>query len=296
MNRPSFCILVLLVLAGCQSTDQAGTTPARHGDSLQPTLWMQTSPEYRANARLVYAVARRQLAALKADPGLSGDLEQAAQYGCQAGRTCGALAVARLIPAVVLDIDETVLDNSAYQARRALEGASFDPVSWDLWLAERAARAVPGAAAFIAAARAEGIAIVYITNRQCAARPGAADPCPQRGDTIANLARVGIPSLGDQDLLLLRAERPAWDESEKQARRAFVATRYRLMMLIGDDIGDLASHVKALPIPDKAAFVDEHEHLLGVHWLQLVNPVYGSWTRSFGTTPPRDHLRTDATH
>ncbi len=308
MNRRLSCLIALfialLVLTSCSTmtNQQPGKPPvssprpagAIHSDTLQPTLWMQTAPEYRANTRLVFAVARSQLDVLQARPDVTGALEQAAVYGCEAGRACDALAADVLRPAVVLDIDETVLDNSPYQARRALEGTSFDPVSWDLWLAERAAPAIAGAVEFIKAARARGIAVIYITNRRCAARDDAAmaPPCPQRQDTLDNLASAGIPALGEHDLLMLRAERPQWDQSEKQLRRAHVAERYRIIMLIGDDIGDLAANVKGLPIPEKFSFVDRHEHLLGIHWFQLTNPIYGSWTRSFGSSPPGDYLRT----
>src|SRR5690606_39342431 len=70
-----------------------------------------------------------------------------------------------LKPAVVLDIDETVLDNSPYQARLVRDGGEYSDPSWDAWVEERKARAVPGVVEFARAANARGVTLVYISNR-----------------------------------------------------------------------------------------------------------------------------------
>ena len=256
-------------------------------------LWLQTAAEYQGNSQGVFANAAQQLQLLKSSSQLTGDLNQANKFGCAAGLPCQALADAALIPAVVLDVDETVLDNSPYQARLIVRKLNFDPATWDEWLNERAARAVPGSVAFINAAKFEGIAVIYITNRQCSARANADDTCPQKADTIANLANAGFPALSDNDLLILRGERPEWNESEKRSRREYVASQYRIMMLMGDDLGDLASDVKQQSIAERAEFVSANASLYGTHWFQLTNPTYGSWTRAFGGITKPTFLRVD---
>src|SRR5699024_4039422 len=70
-----------------------------------------------------------------------------------------------LPPAVVLDIDETVLDNSPYQARLIRDNARYDDVTWAEWVREEAARPLPGALAFTRAAAARGITVIYLSNR-----------------------------------------------------------------------------------------------------------------------------------
>lgn len=273
MSRVHITLLGALLLTGCVST-QPGVS------NLGAVLWFQTSAEYRGNSITVYAAATDRLAALKARPGVAADLDQASAVGCRAGTRCDALAAQALVSAVVLDVDETVLDNSPYQARLVKTGGSFDPATWDNWIAERSAAAVPGAAAFIVAASQAGFAVVYITNRRCQPRPGNPDRCPQMEDTRANLVSAGIPPLGGRDLLVLRNQKAEWDQSEKKARRAHVAESYRIAMLIGDDIGDLASDIKSASLDEREAFVERHAALYGRYWFQLTNPIYGSWSRA----------------
>ncbi len=270
---------------------------AQH-DSMDATLWVQTSAEYQGNSEMVFNVAESRLSLLRDKQGVTADIDQAKSFGCLAGMSCPGLAAAGLIPAVVLDIDETVLDNSAFLARLIKNGGQWQPDSWDDWVAERAAVPVPGALAFVERAKAEGVAVIYMTNRRCSVREAGNElslkqPCPQKLDTLENLASAGFPPLVPVDLLILRGERPEWDRAEKQTRRQYVAERYRIMMLIGDDLGDLASNIKKSSVEERARFVSAHEFLLGNYWFQLTNPTYGSWKSALKGKPAQDYLRLD---
>jgi predicted secreted acid phosphatase len=70
-----------------------------------------------------------------------------------------------LKPAVVMDVDETVLDNSPYQARLVRDGKEYDEATWDQWVAEKKAKPVPGVVDFAKAAAAKGVTMLYISNR-----------------------------------------------------------------------------------------------------------------------------------
>ena len=196
------------------------------------TLWIRTSAEFRSSAEGTYRSALLGLQQGLADTGWSAEPTQTGDFS-------------RLPPAVVMDIDDTVLDNSAAQARMLLATAcpgDFD-VSWDAWVAERAAPAVPGAAAFIRAARemkdpqGQPVRVFLITNRDCGARPGVASACPQQDDTLANLRALGLDTSTLDDDLMLKGERPEW-VSEKLARRQLVARDYRIVLNVGDDLAD----------------------------------------------------------
>lgn len=267
-------------------------------DSMDATLWVQTSAEYQGNSELVFNVAESRLSLLRDQQDVTADLDQAKSFGCRAGMSCPSLAAAGLIPAVVMDIDETVLDNSTFLARLIKNGGQWQPDSWDDWVAERAAVPVPGAIAFVERAKAEGVAVIYMTNRRCSLREAvsALPPkqlCPQKLDTLENLVAAGFPPLEPLDLLILRGDRPEWDSAEKQARRQHIAARYRIMMLIGDDLGDLASNIKKSSVEERARFVSAHEFLLGSYWFQLTNPTYGSWKNALSGKPAQDYLRLD---
>ncbi len=246
-------------------------------EQLHATLWMQRAPEYRAMAEQVYRLAAEKIAAPA--PG-SAALEQA---------ETPADALARLPAAVVLDLDETVLDNSVYQARLLRDRANYSSKSWGEWVRAGEAEAVPGAPEFIATARRLGLAVFFISNRDCtipAATPD--DQCPAKTATLRNLVALGIDPAPDPEHLLLRNERPEWNVGNKTARRAFIAKSYRIIALLGDDLGDFA---------DPRVYVGDRERLeprFGATWFLLPNAMYGSWTNGFDTLEEKyAALRTD---
>ncbi len=261
MPTPRRVALLALVLA---------TIPAWGGDDtareqLNGVLWMQTAAEYAALTTQVYAHATAQLPALRA-PG-SAALEQW-------GATPGALV--SLPTAVVLDIDETILDNSAFQARQVRDHREFAAAAWGRWVEEAAAGPVAGAREFLRAAHAAGHRIFYLTNRACplAPEPAGADPCPQRTATMRNLVALGFPDADRVDSYLFRNAERDWRTADKSSRRAAIARQYRIVALFGDDLRDFVERDVF------AARRAELMPLFGARWFVLPNPVYGSWERS----------------
>lgn len=220
---------------------------------LMGTLWIQTSAEYESLARQAYRLAALRLDALRQDPLWSADLVQ------RAGGDYGHLP-----PAIVLDVDETVLDNSPFQARMILENVSnYDPKRWKKWVEERHANEVAGALEFVNLAKGQGIEIFYITNRSK----------DLENATVANLRSRGFPA--SKDTVLLRGERPDWDGMKVQ-RRAVVSHSHRILMLVGDDYNDFTP-MKGKPFAERKAIAYDHKSELGRGWILLPNPVYGSW-------------------
>jgi acid phosphatase len=247
------------------------------GGNLSSTLWIQTAAEYQAVALQTYRTATRQLDQALLAPSWTAALEQTHDYH-------------NLMPAVILDIDETVLDNSGFQAQLQLDGKPHDPVLWDEWVHRSSATAVPGALAFIAYVKSKGVAILYITNRACRRRSDTSGACPQKAETIYNLKRLGFPDLNKHDRLLLRRERAEWS-SEKRSRRLMVVQNYRILLLIGDDLGDFLPDVKQHTSSAKRAELTmKHQNRWGVQWFMLPNPMYGSWLRILGDAPTT-HLK-----
>jgi len=258
--RPISMLLSCAVLTVASADDLTGR------ELVNATLWMQRAPEYRAITEQVYRQATEKLAVPA--PG-SAALEQ---------QGVAAEVLARMPTAVVLDLDETVLDNSIYQARLLRDHVNFDSRSWGEWIAAAEAEAIPGAREFIAAARRLGHTVFYITNRDCVTpAPTTDDPCPAKTATMRNLVRLGIDPRPDPDHLLLRGERPEWNGGSKAQRRTFIATNYRIVTLVGDDLADFV---------DPRQFAADRERLeprFGVSWFQLPNPIYGSWSNAYDT-------------
>lgn len=272
MNRLLAPMLSVVLLAGCVSViapPPAATGPAAQDSSaelLNATLWMQTSAEYQALSLQSFDNAGRLLDAALADPTWTAAVEQTGDFS-------------KLPPAVILDIDETVLDNSAFEARMLLRNLLYDEATWNRWVEEASAPAIPGAVEFTKLAAAKGVTVFYVTNRNAKVE----------APTRRNLEAVGFPLSGNVDTVLPPGERPDWT-SDKGTRRRFVAERYRILMLFGDDLGDFASNVRT-SLAERNAIVTSHRADWGTRWFVLANPAYGSWEQSlygYNRRLPRD--------
>lgn len=226
-------------------------------DNLNAVLWVQRSAEYRAISAQTYRAAADHLDKALAEANWDA-LVPAERGNASAG----------LKPAVILDVDETVLDNSPYQARLVRDGAEYDEVTWDAWVAEKKAKPLPGVVDFARAATAKGVTLLYISNR--AEHLQAA--------TIANLKAVGLPVASDDVFLGLGTFVQDCEQngSEKLCRRRLAGQQYRVLMQFGDQLGDFAEITANTP-DARAALYEEHRDWFGERWWMLPNPTYGSW-------------------
>ena len=239
-------------------------------EGLNPTLWVQTAVEYRGLASQSYLLARAKLDEGLVDPTWTAALEQTEAFS-------------DLPPAVILDIDETVLDNSPYQARLTLDAQPYTPPTGDGWVNESVADPVPGAVEFCQYAASRGVTVFYVTNRDAHLEDG----------TRANLERHQLPLQEGLDTLLLQGERPEWEASDKGPRRAEVASSYRILLLIGDNMGDFVS-ASSGTVAERQAFADQHASYFGTRWITLPNPQYGSWEGAiidFNFSQPLEQIR-----
>lgn len=262
-----------LSLASCKRTDApVAAAPASSktaeaakseatvaDDNLNAVLWMQRSAEYAATTRTVYRAAADHLDVALAEKNWDALVP---------GERDNAGKTAALPPAVIMDVDETVLDNSPYQARLVRDGKEFDEVSWDQWVAEKKAKPLPGVVDFAKAATAKDITVLYLSNR--AEHLQAA--------TLENLRSAGLPVADDSVFLGLGTfvEGCEQNGSEKNCRRQLAGRKYRVLMQFGDQLGDFAQIVANTP-EGRAAMLDEYRDWFGERWWMLPNPTYGSW-------------------
>lgn len=265
MTRQNWIVgLICVVTCAACAHGPAGEVSPRQGERremLMAVLWMQRAAEYRLSTLQVYRDA-------------TAKLPLALAGGTAAAEQDGLPGYEALPPAVVLDIDETVLDNSRYQAWRLRTGNEFEPASWGAWIRLAQAEAIPGAVEFTRAAVKSGYRVIYITNRDCKqVRPA---PCADKAATIENLKRAGLP-LQDADDVMFRGEKEGW--YGKEARRLEVAKKYRIAMLLGDDLRDLVptTVVDDLRKPGGEARNQKHFAKLGSSLFLIPNPAYGSW-------------------
>lgn len=170
--------------------------------------------------------------------------------------------------AVVLDVDETALDNSVYELERATYGIPFNAPSWDAWVERREAGAVPGTAGFIRTVRGAGGRVAWISNRDEATRAA----------TRANLAAHGLWAEGDL-LCLQRAADTAYTKPRRRAELAAGAgdcawpgARPMVVAFVGDAMGDFPGADE--PVATGGATGDD---AFGTRFFLLPNPMYGRW-------------------
>ncbi|WP_334179714.1 5'-nucleotidase, lipoprotein e(P4) family [Pseudoxanthomonas sp.] len=261
----------VLTLAACKRTEPAAapadpaapaataaaTKPTGAHDNLNAVAWVQTSVEYRAITTQTFRAAADHLdVALK-------EKHWDALVPSERGN-----AATGLKPAVVMDVDETVLDNSPYQARLIRDGKEYDEISWDQWVAEKRAKPLPGVVDFAKAAAEKGVTILYISNRAVHLKEA----------TLANLREAGLPVADDSVFLGLGTVLEGCEQngSEKNCRRRLAGQQYRVLMQFGDQIGDFVQ-VEANTRDGRQALFDEYDDWFGERWWMLPNPTYGSW-------------------
>jgi 5'-nucleotidase (lipoprotein e(P4) family) len=226
-------------------------------DMLLATLWTQRSVEYKGNALTIYALAQIRLDQALADKSwTAAPVEQKGDF-------------ANLPPAIVLDIDETVLDNSLYQVWMMKNGKTFSTKTWNEFCDAEVSRAIPGAVAFTKYADSKGVKVFYVTNRGAEVEKS----------TRSNMEKLGFPMGGNVDTFLMQNEKPDWS-SAKGTRRAVIAKDYRILLSFGDNFGDFDDRYRTSESERLKAF-EENKERWGREWLVIANPTYGS----FDTAP-----------
>ena len=239
----------------------AAAAPAAVGpgpnDNLNAVAWMQTAVEFRLIAGQAWRGALVQLDKAIKTPGWDALTKEE-----RANPPTG------LPPAIIVDVDETMLDNTPYQARLVRDDKAYDEFTWAQWVKEEAARPVPGALEFARAAAARGVTIYYVTNR-------AED---LTAATVSNLRKVGFPISDDSQVLGLGMVVDGCESegSEKGCRRQWVGRTHRVLMQFGDQVGDFVTVVANTPAGREQA-VRPYLGWIGERWFVLPNPSYGSW-------------------
>ncbi len=176
--------------------------------------------------------------------------------------------------AVVVDIDETVLNNSPYQAL-SVEKNSHYPQCWDSWCEQAAAKPVPGAVSFLRYADSLGFQVFYVTNRNIKLKAA----------TMKNLRKFNFPQVTDGHVYMKTTT------SDKEPRRQVISKQYDIVLLAGDNLGDL--YEASGKYPQRNQKVKALRNNFGVKYIVLPNSMYGTWPAGLGLfskNPPVDSL------
>ena len=184
--------------------------------------------------------------------------------------------------AIIVDCDETVLDNSEFEAG-LIKTRKVYPEGWAEWIEAAKAKATPGSVEFLKYADSKGVDIFYVTNRMAGKESEA---------TARNLQSLGFPQ---SEKVVGKT-----DSSSKESRRRKIAEDHRIVLLAGDTLADLAEAWDKKTIEERAANVDRLRAEFGHRFISLPNSMYGDWEAAmyrynFKSTPAeKAKMRVDA--
>jgi 5'-nucleotidase (lipoprotein e(P4) family) len=239
--RALIVILGLIFFCGCSAARKTQNMSIANGGKVWASLWQQRSAEYRALCFQAYNIARLRLDEALKQP---GDKPLA----------------------VITDIDETVLDNSPYDAMRAANNQEFDPKAWKAWTGKAIADTVPGAPAFFKYAASKGVAVYYVTNRDE----------DERVPTLKNLQLYNMPNTDDAHLLLRQTA------SSKESRRQQILKTHNIVLLCGDNLPDFDLLYDNKPAEqNRQAVTNQLKKDFGSKYIVIPNPSYGDFEGAF---------------
>ncbi len=228
----------IIMVASCTTIQHKTVAESENQDNLiLATLWYQKSAELKALCYQCFNNAESALVENLSVP----------------GRT--------MPPAVVLDIDETLLDNSPFQGWQVLEKRAFHSSDWTRWVERAEARPLPGAVEFTRFADSLGVEVFYVSNRTT----------DEMGPTIVNMARLGFACSDSTHMLFKEST------SSKVERRALIEQEYDIIMLVGDNLADHSGTYEKRGPDLGFADVEADRRLFGTKYIVLPNPMYGNW-------------------
>lgn len=247
-----FCVLVFAPIFSCsKNSEMVKTEEERQADaqamlmeqSVMALNWMQQAGEYRALAYQAFNAAQAAFDSAKAAAGKK--------------------------KAVIVDLDETMIDNSAEGARRVLTKKGYSNEGWAAWCSEEIAKAIPGAADFANHVTSQGGKIFYVSNRSNS----------EYQHTVNNLKKLGFPAVDETSVFLKDKE------SQKTSRFAEAEKQgYTIVLFIGDNLDDFdfTGETYRKLNDERREVVDKNKAEFGIKYILLPNPIYGNWEGGLG--------------
>ncbi|REG84362.1 5'-nucleotidase, lipoprotein e(P4) family [Marinomonas pollencensis] len=217
--------------------DSSYTTKDLNEQLVMANLWMQASAEFKALSYQAFNLAKM-------------------RFDSYANAHSGTKKIA-----IVVDADETIIDNSAYEAWLVGRNEGYSGKTWGEWMNAAEAKALPGAVDFLSYVAQQGGEIFYLTNRKVSGLEG----------TRENLKALGFPQVDDEHLMLRTTT------SDKEPRRMKVAEKYDIALLMGDNLHDFSKDFNTKSLAQSYAAVEKNKALFGTQFIILPNPTYGDW-------------------
>ena len=238
-----FALLFSVNFFSIQTNAQSEAAKADNEYQVGAILYHQKAAEYRALTYQAFNLAKMQL-----------DLDKKRRKKLPKKER-------RKPRAIVIDADETVLDNSPYQAKNAKEDKAFSIKDFFDWKKSGKSKAVPGSVEFLNYAKKKGVEIFYVSNV----------PNSFKEVTVNSLKQNGFPDAKNENVMLIT------DVGSKEPRRQKVAETHRIIMFIGDSLNDLSVAFEGKSTAERFAEVDKAKAMWGTKFIVIPNIMYGAW-------------------
>ncbi len=242
-----YAVFLFVIFCGCrtnfpehsnQSKQELGFKIPIREHSVQSVLWVQQSGEYRALCYQAFNLAKFQIDNVISKNNVEGKPL-----------------------AIITDIDETILNNSPFEAKEIENDEEYTESNWEKWVNLKKATPIPGALEFLKYAESKGIEIYYITNRSIV----------QEKETMDNLKNIGFPFI-DKKHMFSKDKR-----SGKEDRRLSVTKENTVILLLGDNLSDFSYLFENRSTTERNNDVDNLRKKFGKEFIVLPNPTYGDW-------------------
>ena len=235
-----FASLAILLSVGlfvsCSSTKVEGNNQEH---LVMAPLWLQNAAEYRALCYQAFNLA-------------SEKIESIAGKKNKEGRP----------QAVIVDVDETILNNGPFSAAMILKNKSYGPEEWNKWVEQSSAEPIPGSVEFLQLVDKNKMEIFYVSNRME----------NSLGPTYKNLVAVGFPV--KKENMMFRA---AGTSDSKMERRKLILDKYEVVMLVGDSMMDFTEAFEMKGVDASWELADKIRSDFGNKYVVIPNPIYGPW-------------------
>lgn len=228
---------IALLLVGCSTADKNDDLSQEH--LVYSTVWFQKSPEAKALFYQAFNIAKERVVELSK---VKGEKPKA----------------------VVVDLDETMIDNSPFQGKMILKGKPFSSDFWEEWSELSRAKATPGAKDFTLFCDSIGVEVIYLSNRGT----------NELEWTMRNLDSLGFAFVKPQNFLLKDST------SGKEPRRVKTAEQYDIILLLGDNLNDFTEVFEHRGDDWGVSIVEKYRNEFGKRFIIFPNPMYGDWEKS----------------
>lgn len=227
----------MFALTGCHHHTQKHDEMILQEQAALGINWMQQSGEYQALAHQAFNMAKIAFDNAKVTKGKK--------------------------KAVVVDLDETMVDNSLYAGWQVKNHKPFDGESWTRWVNARQTQAIAGAVEFNNYVNSHKGTMFYVSNRKDSGEKAA---------TIDDMKELGFSGVSEQTLFLKKDKSnktPRFEEIEKQG--------YEIVLYLGDNLNDFGDATYKKSNAERRDFVNANKEKFGKQFIVLPNPNYGDW-------------------